>query len=89
MQRLLVFLDTCENCGQCKAVIKDIDFKGVAKNSVVRSGKSAFNLYNKYARFDKLDYKIQKGNKSNMFWYYFDGLTRWIKDFNDKKILKV
>ena len=89
MQRVLVFLDACKQCGQSKAIIKDIAFNGSIKNSVARSGKSAFNLYNKYAKFDKLNYKVQKGNKSNMFWFYFDGLTRWIKDFNDKKILKI
>ena len=90
MRRVLVFIDKCKQCGQPKAIIKNIEFDGTVKNTIIRTGKKALKLYNNYSNIMKnFEYKVQKGNKSNMWWFYFDGIDQWIKDFNGTKILKI
>ena len=90
MQRVFVYLDRCQNCGQSKAIIKDVGFDGKIKNTTVRSGRKAQKLYDRFSRISSnFEYKVQKGSKSNMWWFYFDGIDQWIKDFNGAKILKI
>lgn len=90
MQRVLVFLDECPNCGATKAIIKCVDFSGNIKEIVSRSGSKAIKLLEKYKSCNTGLHKIEKGNKNNLGWYWLDGSRDlWVRDFNNKKIFKI
>lgn len=89
MRRVLVFLDECPICGRSRAVIKNVEFDGSVYPVVNRSGDKALELLNKYFLSDTGLHKVQGGSKSNLGWYFFDGLDLWVRDFNNTKICKL
>ena len=88
MRRVLVFLDECPICGRSRALIKNIEFNGSIHTVVNRTGIKAQELKDRYYLSDTGLHKVEKGSKSNLGWYFLNGLDGWIRDFNNKKIFK-
>lgn len=88
--RQLVFLDECVYCGKPVAVIQQINPNGIIKQIVRKTGDKAIELFKKKLS-EKIELlKVKNGCRSNMNWFWWDGLKDdWVRDFNNKKCFKL